>query len=268
MSNAELIRPHIPLLRRYARILSGSQAVGDAYVSGALEALISGKLSLRADLPARVACYKLFQDSLPLQRGRLEVLPGRPGDVGTPSQLDTVSAEARQALLLSAVEEFSRRDIGLILDIAFPRVDTLLAEAHASLRAGLASEILIIEDEPIIALDLKTIIESDGHTHTGIARTRDEAVALAAGTRPQLILADIRLADGSSGVDAVQDILTEFEVPVIFITAYPETLLTGERPEPTYLITKPFMPETVLATISQALFLAKRERQSEPAAAG
>ena len=72
--------------------------------------------------------------------------------------------------------------------------------------------------------------------------------------RPGLVLADIQLADDSSGIDAVKDILAEFSVPVIFITAFPERLLTGERPEPTFLITKPFQRSTVKAAISQALF--------------
>ena len=54
--------------------------------------------------------------------------------------------------------------------------------------------------------------------------------------------------------DAVDDILKIETVPVIFITAYPERLLTGDRPEPTYLITKPFKEESVRAAIAQALF--------------
>ena len=68
------------------------------------------------------------------------------------------------------------------------------------------------------------------------------------------MLADIQLADDCSGIDAVKDILAQFDVPVIFITAFPERLLTGERPEPTFLITKPFQPATVKAAIGQALF--------------
>jgi CheY-like chemotaxis protein len=87
---------------------------------------------------------------------------------------------------------------------------------------------------------------------------------MAASTHPELILADISLADGSSGIDAVKDILALMDVPVIFITAFPERLLTGERPEPTYLITKPFSPETVTATIGQAL-LFHREQSSATA---
>src|SRR3546814_9498477 len=76
-----------------------------------------------------------------------------------------------------------------------------------------------------------------------------EALAAVAESRPCIVLADIQLGDGSSGIDAVHDILEQFSVPVIFVTAFPERLLTGERPEPTYLITKPFQEETVRAAI-------------------
>ena len=101
---------------------------------------------------------------------------------------------------------------------------------------------------------IESIVRDLGHELTGVAVTRDEAVALAMEDRPGLVLADIQLADDSSGIDAVKDILAEFNVPVIFITAFPERLLTGERPEPTFLITKPFQRSTVKAAISQALF--------------
>jgi CheY-like chemotaxis protein len=93
---------------------------------------------------------------------------------------------------------------------------------------------------------------------TGVARTYGEAVASVKQRKPGLVLADIHLADGSSGLDAVNDILTSINAPVIFITAYPERLLTGEKPEPAFLITKPFQADTVRATISQALFFDRR----------
>ena len=87
----------------------------------------------------------------------------------------------------------------------------------------------------------------------GIASTHNEALSLARLDRPELILADIQLADNSSGLEAVLEILEEITVPVIFITAYPEQLLSGERPEPAFLITKPFDVETLNVSISQAL---------------
>ena len=58
-----------------------------------------------------------------------------------------------------------------------------------------------------------------------------------------------------------------FEVPVIFITAYPERFLTGERPEPAFLIAKPFQPSTVSAVLSQALFFERNARRRERARA-
>ena len=64
-------------------------------------------------------------------------------------------------------------------------------------------------------MDLETIVRDLGHDVTGVAVTRDEAVAQAKARRPGLVLADIQLADDSSGIDAVKDILAEFNVPVI-----------------------------------------------------
>jgi CheY-like chemotaxis protein len=101
----------------------------------------------------------------------------------------------------------------------------------------------------------------------GVARTHAEAVQATAKEKPGLVLADILLADGSSGLDAVNEMLRSFQVPVIFITAYPDRLLTGERPEPAFLITKPYQPDTVKAIVSQALFFERRARLRDPAGA-
>ena len=114
---------------------------------------------------------------------------------------------------------------------------------------------MVIEDEAIIAMDIVDIVTSIGHSVTGVARTRDAAIALAKKERPDLILSDIQLADNSSGVDAVNAILADMgDVPVIFITAFPERLLTGDKPEPAFLITKPFTEEQVRSAVSQAMF--------------
>ena len=107
-------------------------------------------------------------------------------------------------------------------------------------------------------MDIESLVQSLGHRVNGVARTHTEAIEAVERQRPGLVLADIQLADGSSGLDAVNEMLSSFAVPVVFITAYPERLLTGERPEPAFLITKPFQPETVKAVISQALFFERR----------
>jgi CheY-like chemotaxis protein len=142
-------------------------------------------------------------------------------------------------------------------------VHRLIGEASADIARQVATDIMIIEDEPLIAMDIQQMVEELGHTVTGIARTRSEATALFGNRRPGMVLADIQLADGSSGIDAVNDILKTSNIPVIFITAFPERLLTGERPEPAFLVTKPFNPDMVKGLISQALFF--REKASRAA---
>ena len=248
------IAPQIPYLRRYARAISGSQARGDAYVVAMLEAIIDDPSIFDAKCGgARTAVYKAFSriwNAMPLN-----VAPAaRKGASMAERRLDEITPMARQAFLLTAVEGFSPEQGAEILGVAAPAFSMLIEDAGHEISAQTSTSVLVIEDEPIIAMDLERLVMDLGHTVAGNARTRDEAVRMARQSRPGLVLADIMLADGSSGLDAVRDILQSFEVPVIFITAYPESLLTGERPEPTFLIVKPVEEDMVRAIISQALF--------------
>jgi len=260
MSMTQTLAPHLPYLRRYARLLSGSQSSGDAYVKASLTALLNGQ-QLDADLPPRAALYKLFHAIWSTSGEHLDDVVSsldskNRGDArqNPESRLRALAASSRAALLLTAVESFSVNEAALILQTSAGDVERAMADAQHAIDEQLASRVLIIEDEPIIALDLENLVTELGHEVVGTAATRDEAVAKALAERPGLILADINLGEGGSGIDAVSRILDSFDVPVIFITAYPEKLLTGERPEPTYLIAKPFLPETVQATVGQALF--------------
>jgi CheY-like chemotaxis protein len=175
-------------------------------------------------------------------------------------QLANIAPKSREAFLLMAVEGFSKQEIGVILSKNPAEIAELLDDASKTIVNQVTTDVMIIEDEPIIAMDLETLLESLGHRVIGIARTEKEAIHLASSKRPGLVLADIQLADGSSGIDAVNKILLNIDVPVIFITAFPERLLTGEKPEPAFLITKPFMPAMVKAVISQALFFDTKAR--------
>ena len=172
----------------------------------------------------------------------------------TQERLAAMTPESRQVLLLTTLEGFGLAEAARITGHSEAEVARLVRDAIAEIDRQTATQVLIIEDEPLISLDLSEIVESLGHGVTTIARTADQAVAGARANPPGLVLADIQLADGSSGLDAVREILGDFEVPVIFVTSFPERLLTGERPEPTFLITKPYDPNSVKATISQALF--------------
>ena len=251
MSLAQTIAPHIPYLRRFARSLTGSQPSGDAYVEAVLQALVADPTLFDTKLPPRVALYRILVqvwDSVSINAARSERMEL------FEKRLDSMVPRARQAFLLSTVEGFSVQEAGAILNETIEGVRGLIDEAGRSIAEQVATSVLIIEDEPMIALDLEALVEGLGHQVAGLARTHKEAVESFNRRRPGLVLADIQLADGSSGLDAVNEILTSVNVPVIFITAYPERLLTGDRPEPAFLITKPFETETVKAVISQALF--------------
>lgn len=264
MSLGQEIAPHLPFLRRYARALTGTQAHGDAYVRAALEAIVAAPGDFPRDVDARLGLYRTFQRiwSSTNDSDRAEALEDGGSESIAQARLAQITPRSRQALLLTAMEGFTSEDAGYLIDAEPGEVDSLVADALAEIERQTRADVLIIEDEPIIAMDLETIVRDLGHGVTGVAVTRDEAVSQAMAQRPGLVLADIQLADDSSGIDAVKDILAEFSVPVIFITAFPERLLTGERPEPTFLITKPFQRSTVKAAIAQALFF---DMQTVPA---
>ena len=263
MSTSQAVAQHLPFLRRYARALTGSQHSGDAYVAAALEALIQDPSVLGGANGPRAALYKLFTkiwNSVGINEGTEPAAGTQPG---VEHRLGQITAQPRQAFLLVALEGFSEEDAADILGVEVPALRALVEESGRELAAEIATDVLIIEDETFIAMDLEGLVEGLGHRVIGVARTHSAAVTLAKAKRPGLILADIQLADGSSGLDAVNELLKSFEVPVIFITAYPERFLTGERPEPAFLIAKPFQPATVSAVISQALFFERKARRPE-----
>ena len=264
MSLLARLAPHLPYVRRYARALTGDQATGDNYVRVALEALAAGERQLSPDMTPRVALYHVFHTIWSSTGAQLEDASGLETHGDAASRLMRIAPRSRQAFLLTALEGFTPSEAAQILSSDAHAVERLIGEAQAEIDAELATDVLIIEDEAIISADIESLVRELGHNVTATATTHDEAVDAVARHRPGLVLADIQLADGSSGIDAVKDILKRFDVPVIFITAFPERLLTGERPEPTFLITKPFQPETVKAAISQALFF-HPTRQKEAA---
>lgn len=259
MSLTARVAVHLPYLRRYARAVTGSQTSGDAYVAAVLEALIAD-ISIFPDTgDDRVALYKLFVTIYDSTKVELpQITSPFAWEKRAAANLASVPTRARHAFLLITVEGFSTTEAAAILSVSESEFNALFNEASMEISRQVATDIMIIEDEPLIALDIEQMVEDLGHRVTGIARTHAEAVDLYKRTNPKMVLADIQLADGSSGIDAVNDILKVDTIPVIFITAFPERLLTGERPEPAFLVTKPFNPDMVKALISQALFFNER----------
>jgi CheY-like chemotaxis protein len=236
--------------------VTGDQRQGDASVRACLETLLADP-SCFDEEGLRVGLFRALNDALVDEESESHEGAGREPPIGDRSilvkRLGSLDSLKRRLLLLTSLERFTLGQAAVVLRLEPDAAATRLEEAKHALREQRATRILVIEDEPVIALDIATTVESNGHTVVGIASTHAEAVVLARTGAPGLVLADIQLADQSSGLEAVQEILREIDVPVIFITAYPERLLTGERPEPTFLITKPFDPDTLAISIAQAL---------------
>jgi DNA-directed RNA polymerase specialized sigma24 family protein/CheY-like chemotaxis protein len=255
MSLAREIAPHLPLLRRYARALTGAQASGDAFVAASLEAIVANPAEFPTDMEPRAGLYKVFHRIW--ESANIEVdgeEEESPGARKAQERLRQLAPLTRQVLLLTTLENFTPQETSEILGRSSDDVNALLDEAVEELDKQTKARVLIIEDEAVIAMDLSDLVTAAGHEVCAMETTASGAVAAAKRERPDLVLADIQLADNSSGIDAVKEILASFSVPVIFITAFPARLLTGERPEPTFLITKPYSPDMVRAAVSQALF--------------
>lgn len=256
---AQSIRRELPYLRRYARALTGSQTAGDNYAAATLEAILSDRSLMQAD-DTRIGLFRTFHAIWQSSGQPVEQDAQTAQEARAQAHLRGLTPNSREALLLRTIEELRFDQIAAIMQIEQPEAEELVQIALAEMSRALAGKVMIIEDETIIAMDLKGIVQSMGHEVTGVARTHTAAVDLAHDIRPDLILADIQLADGSSGIDAVNELLRDIgDIPVIFITAFPERLLTGDRPEPAFLISKPYSEEQVRSAVSQAMFFASTE---------
>ncbi|WP_299286063.1 response regulator [uncultured Tateyamaria sp.] len=255
MTFSDLLAAELPYLRRYARALTGSQSRGDKYTVATLEAILKDRTPFENDDPIKVNLFKCFH-SIWATTGQALTEPE--GDLRSRAHglLAKLTPNSREALLLRTIEEFNIKHVAAIMQVDADEVRHLISAANSELAKSIKGRVMIIEDEPIIAADISAIVTSLGHEVTGIARTHTEALELGKEQHPDLILADIQLADNSSGIDAVADLLEMMDVPVIFITAFPERLLTGDRPEPAFLISKPFQEAQVLSAVSQAMFFA------------
>lgn len=236
LSIAERIEGILPYLRRYARASTGDTQLGDSCVENVLKFVLAQ--SLEADFDTgqynRVGLFALLNDEL---------------ERSSPSQ----SAKARRALLLSAVEGFEEPAICRILAVKPHELQILLDMAEKAFAETTATRLLIIEDEPLIAARLKRLAEELGHQVIGIADTASRAIALGQEHMPDIVLCDINLADGSLGTDAIAEMNLADNIPVVFITAYPDRYLSTFNEGPSYLITKPFDVDYLKAVIGHAL---------------
>lgn len=228
----------LPYARRYARALSGSQPRGDALVAQSLRDLMSRPMTATEPRKALYRCVTQQFDA---------------ENASAAANAAGLSDRQRQLLLLTSLEDVAVDDAAMVVGLEPQEARRQLDHAREHLRSATAADVLIIEDEPIIAMDIEELVQGCGHRVVGVAATEAEAVQMAAQTRPGLILADINLGVGGDGTSAVARILEHHYAPVIFVTAYPERLLTGEALEPAFVITKPFEPLTLAIATYQAV---------------
>jgi CheY-like chemotaxis protein len=253
------IGTNLPYLRRYARALTGSRERGDGYAIATLETILEAPSEVGPDV--RTDLFRVFHGIWSSSGATVETDDDASGRMSRAQErLAPLTAGTREALLLHTIEEFDVSEVATILSTSPEEAQDLVDIAFREMTRQINGKVMIIEDEAIIAMDIEAIVQEMGHDVTGIARTEAEAIDLAKVDTPDLVLSDIQLADNSSGIDAVNRIVERLpNVPVIFITAFPERLLTGEGPEPAFLISKPYSEDQIRSAVSQAMFFASTE---------
>lgn len=253
-TSADIV-PEIPYLRRHARLLSGSKEVGDEYVRLCLELLMAEPERLEgADLRVQLfqafhSVWSVINPSDPKTDDHETITHEERIEQG----LAALAPTERRVLLLVAVEDFSYEAVGQILGLETEAVRRHFTKARRDLDEQVSCTVLIIEDEALIAMELCRIVQEMGLTVIGTASRQEDALEAVQRDRPGLVLADIQLQDNGSGIVAAHGILQQLNVPIVFVTGYPDRLLTGEGFEPAFIVTKPFREDALKATIAQAL---------------
>ena len=248
------LRTNVAGLRRFVGIFTGNHRFANLCVVRLIDEVAAepGVVSL-ASTP-RIGLFRLLLCILnEFSEAAAFVDNGR--DILCPDYL------VRQAYLLSAIEGFSPKDIAEILDLTVECVDQMSAQFAQTELTAPQAQILVIEDEPLIAWQIERLVDQLGHRILGVATTRKQAAKFLRNVEPDILLADVQLADGSTGIDTVADILAHINVPAIFVTADPDRLNSGQLVEPLFVVAKPFIPVTLKAVISHALFLSNARRQ-------
>ena len=252
VSSADIV-PIIPYLRRHARLLSGSKEVGDEYVRLCLELVMAEPERLQ-DGDVRRQLFHVFHSVWSV------INPPDPVTNESTTHEDrleqglaALAPMERRVLLLVAVEDFSYEAAAQILDLDTTAVRRYFTKARRELDEQVTCTVLIIEDEPLIAMELCRIVQEMGLTVAGTTSRQDDAIEAVETNCPGLVLADIQLQDNGSGIAAAHSILQQSNVPIVFVTGYPERLLTGQGFEPAFVVAKPFREDALKATIAQAL---------------
>lgn len=236
-------------------MLTGSKATGDDLILCCLEHTAASDGGLDKS-PSKIDLFRRFHQTL--ERGGYRFDSSLWGGLTKEEEqalgrLASLDDTGRAILLLRKLEGFSDEEIAVVVRATREEVKRRLVEASKTMIGLEHHSVLIMEDEYLIARDLLRIVEEMGHSVCGVVGTGDAAVAMAAHEKPSLLLADLRLSDGNfSGMDAASTIAAAADIPVVFVTGYPEKAAQGFGITP-FVVRKPFHPGTITQAVNQAL---------------
>ena len=232
-------------LRRFSRAVLADRTLGDELLRLALERVPS------CDEVERAPLFRTFVEAWRnLRQGRAGAAFS---DLSLSEALPPPPPAERLVLVLVDVMGFSSSEAAEVVGRDGDAGAALLAAGRAWAEGPFAGRALIIEDEPLIAAELRALIGRLGVTVVGAARTAPQAVRLAAAERPDLLIADYNLDGPATGLDAVQEIQELMASPVVFITGYPERVLAGDDVEPDFVLAKPYTARAIAAAVAFCL---------------
>lgn len=244
-----MTRPPLGVVRQFSRAVFADRLIGDelmrmtmarvsidpASSSNSVVDVMSAFLhSWRLALKERPAEPVLFSDA-----ALIDALPEPPDD-------------ARLLILMVDVMGLTAAQAGRVLGLS-DDPGPLLRLGRQALRLERKARAIVVEDEPLIAADIRGILERLGVEVTGEASSAEDAVRVADQGEPDIILADYNLDGRDTGIDAVLRINENHDCPVVFITGFPDRVLQGDEIEPDFVIAKPYTPENVRAAVVHCL---------------
>ena len=252
----QAVYKYLPILRLFGRSISGNQRIGDKFVAATVKYL-ADHIVMPDNLSVKTYAFRVlvrhWNDMADI------VLTGDDAGIKKFSNLTPVHRQAYIMHVICGLEVF---EVAEALSVTVSEVRSIFVRAGREIteQKKLMARILIVEDERLIQLEFATIITQLGHTVVGVAENRSEAIEIINDQDVDLILCDIQLKGGDSGLDLMTEILATKTIPFIVATAFPERFLTGSGPEPAFLVAKPFSSEQIALAITQALFIEEFKR--------
>lgn len=241
-------------LRQFARAVTADRLVGDELVGAVLAgaAITTGAQAPRGEK---------FREFFRRWRNFLEdkSAPRPFSKAALVKSIGGAPSEARLVLLLRDICGLSAPEVETAIGpLSRPQREILADERRAIGARNRPATAVVIEDEPLIAVDIQDILAEMGVNVVALARTASAGAAATLKHRPDIVIADFNLDGGATGVDAVVAFQDEHPCPVVFITGYPDQVLKGEEVEPDFVIVKPYLPESVRAAVAHSLDTARR----------